>query len=60
MPDVILPPPFQAYTGKEPYVFVSYAHMDGTSVFPDIARFMKLAIGYGMTKESTRAMNGPR
>jgi len=38
MPDVILPPPFQAYTGKEPYVFVSYAHMDGTSVFPDIAR----------------------
>lgn len=38
MADVNLTSPFQAYTGKEPYIFVSYAHKNGASVYPDIAR----------------------
>ena len=29
-------PPFQAYVGDEPYVFVSYAHADAADVFPEI------------------------
>lgn len=32
--DVLLP--FEAYTGKEPYVFVCYAHRDSTLVFEEI------------------------
>ncbi len=28
--------PFNAYTGDEPYVFVSYAHADADTVFPEI------------------------
>ena len=29
MPDVDVLPPFEAYRGKESYIFVSYAHKDG-------------------------------
>jgi hypothetical protein len=36
MPDVDALPPFEAYKGIEPYIFVSYAHKDGKMVFPDI------------------------
>jgi hypothetical protein len=36
MPDVNLPLPFDAYAGKEPFVFVSYAHKDGHLVYPEI------------------------
>ncbi len=36
MPDVDLPLPFEAYTGDQPYVFVSYAHRDGHRVFPEL------------------------
>lgn len=36
MPDVELPIPFQAYTGNEPYIFVSYAHKDGRAVFSEL------------------------
>ena len=28
--------PFPAYKGEEPYVFVSYAHKDATSVYPEL------------------------
>ncbi len=28
--------PFQAYTGTDPYVFVSYAHKDSSFVYPEI------------------------
>jgi hypothetical protein len=35
MPDVNLPPPFEAYTGDEPYIFVSYRHLDSAEVFED-------------------------
>lgn len=31
--------PYPAYRGKEPYVFVSYAHNDKDKVFPEIHRF---------------------
>ena len=31
-------PPFEAYSGHEPYVFVSYAHRDAQAVFPEIQR----------------------
>jgi hypothetical protein len=29
-------PPFQAYRGDEPYIFVSYAHADKALVYPEI------------------------
>ena len=41
MPDVKLPLPFEAYTGKEPYIFVSYAHTDGIAVFNEITELHK-------------------
>ena len=31
--------PYPAYRGKEPYVFVSYAHLDQDAVFAEIRRF---------------------
>lgn len=31
--------PFPAYRGREPYIFISYAHMDSNAVFPEIKRF---------------------
>ncbi len=31
--------PFPAYRGKEPYIFISYAHRDSDIVFPEIKRF---------------------
>jgi hypothetical protein len=36
MPDVPLRAPFEAYTGREPYLFASYAHADGAIVFPEL------------------------
>lgn len=36
MPDVAAPVPFSAYVGPNPYVFVSYAHSDGSFVFEDL------------------------
>ncbi|MCK4304964.1 MAG: SUMF1/EgtB/PvdO family nonheme iron enzyme, partial [Candidatus Eisenbacteria sp.] len=36
MATVDVPIPFEAYAGAEPYIFVSYAHADGTSVFEDL------------------------
>lgn len=32
-----LVPPFEAYTGDEPYVFISYAHKDSEFVFEEIS-----------------------
>lgn len=37
MPDVDLPLPFEAYSGREPFVFVSYAHREGALVFEEIS-----------------------
>lgn len=31
--------PFPAYSGDEPYIFVSYAHKDAERVFPELVRF---------------------
>ncbi|MDR0623665.1 MAG: TIR domain-containing protein [Treponema sp.] len=31
--------PFEAYRGKEPYIFVSYAHADSNRVFPILSEF---------------------
>jgi len=36
MGNVEAPPPFAAYKGVDPFVFVSYAHTDGAKVFSDI------------------------
>lgn len=33
-----LQPPFEAYDGREPYLFVSYSHQDGGVVYPEIER----------------------
>ena len=30
---------YSAYTGNEPYMFVSYAHLDSEMVFPEIGKF---------------------
>ena len=35
--DVNSQTPFEAYSGTDPYIFVSYAHSDGSAVFPEIA-----------------------
>ena len=35
-------PPFEAYDGTEPYVFVSYAHRDSASVYPELSRLHSL------------------
>ena len=37
--DAVLVPPFEAYQGDEPYVFVSYSHRDCAVVFEEIQRF---------------------
>lgn len=34
-----LNPPFHAYKGDNPYIFVSYAHIDADRVFPELQRF---------------------
>jgi len=36
MSDLYLNSPFEAYTGDEPYIFISYAHRDGAVVYPEI------------------------
>lgn len=36
MPDTVQSAPFEAYVGDKPYLFVSYAHLDGPSVFPEL------------------------
>jgi S-DNA-T family DNA segregation ATPase FtsK/SpoIIIE len=38
MPDTVSIPPFDAYIGGDPFVFVSYSHADSQQVFPEIAR----------------------
>tara|TARA_A100001015_G_scaffold315213_1_gene426513 strand:- start:1189 stop:1956 length:768 start_codon:yes stop_codon:yes gene_type:complete len=35
--EVQLFPPFDAYSGNEPYIFISYAHRDSASVFNEIS-----------------------
>jgi hypothetical protein len=35
-------PPFEAYTGTEPYIFISYAHKNSDMVFPLIHNWHKL------------------
>ncbi|MFB3106115.1 MAG: toll/interleukin-1 receptor domain-containing protein [Pseudomonadales bacterium] len=32
----MLDTPFPAYTGDEPYIFVSYAHADNEIIYPEI------------------------
>jgi len=34
--------PFEAYRGDAPYAFVSYAHRDSQTVYPELARLKKL------------------
>ena len=38
MPTVLISSPFDAYGGNEPYVFVSYAHIDAAAVYPEIKK----------------------
>ena len=38
--------PFAAYRGKEPYMFISYAHVDSPKVYPIISEFNRL--GYNV------------
>jgi hypothetical protein len=33
---ISLPKPCAAYTGREPYIFISYAHVDGDRMYPEI------------------------
>lgn len=60
--------PFPAYRGKEPYIFVSYAHADAEMVFAEISRFNKqgykiwydegIAPGNEWTDEIADALSG--
>ena len=36
MADTTLEPPFPAYSGTKPFIFVSYAHKDAATVFPEL------------------------
>ena len=42
MPSVSLPRPFDAYKGKEPYIFISYAHVDAGLVYPELVALKNL------------------
>lgn len=53
------PNPFEAYRGDDDYVFVSYAHADAESVFPDSFISTMLDSTFGMTRESVQAVAGP-
>ena len=37
-------PPFESYSGSEPFIFVSYAHADKKQVYPEIGRLHQ--VGY--------------
>ena len=37
-------PPFPAYSGAEPYVFVCYSHGDASMVYPEITRLREQGI----------------
>lgn len=39
-----VPPPFSAYDGDEPYVFVCYAHSDKVEVYPELIRLKETGI----------------
>lgn len=41
MPDAAIAIPFDAYTGEDPFAFVSYAHKDAPIVFPQILQLHK-------------------
>jgi hypothetical protein len=42
MPDTELEPPFQAYSGDGPFIFVSYSHKDAAAVFPELQELRDL------------------
>ena len=42
--------PFPAYHGSEPYIFISYAHLDATKVYSEITTFHTADIMFGMTR----------
>lgn len=44
MPSTSDQPPFEAYRGREPYVFVSYAHKDSAIVFPELVRLAGMGV----------------
>ena len=60
--------PFPAYRGKEPYIFISYAHIDSDTVFPEIKCFNEqgyhvwydegIAPGNEWTEEIADALSG--
>lgn len=60
--------PFPAYRGKEPYIFISYAHIDSGTVFPEIKCFNEqgyhvwydegIAPGNEWTEEIADALSG--
>lgn len=35
-------PPFEAYSGQDPYLFISYSHKDSALIYPEIERLHKL------------------
>ena len=60
--------PYPAYRGKEPYIFISYAHVDSDLVFEEIRRFNEagyhvwydegIAPGNEWTDEIAQALSG--
>ena len=44
MPSTTLHPPFEAYNGDEPFLFVSYAHKDSAEVFPELVALRGMGV----------------
>ncbi|MCZ6642684.1 MAG: TIR domain-containing protein [Gammaproteobacteria bacterium] len=61
-------PPFPAYTGDAPYVFVCYSHRDREQVYPELVRMRDVGVnvwydegitpGKAWTEELAKAING--
>lgn len=47
-----------AYQGRDPYVFISYAHKDADIVYPLITQLQQAVCGSGTTKASRSAATG--
>ena len=47
---------FEAYTGKEPYLFVSYSHRDSKVVYSILDELYDTNIAFGTTNPARTAM----
>jgi hypothetical protein len=53
-------PPFEAYTGDKPYIFISYGHRDSALVYPELQRLYDLGYRLWYDEGIDPATSGPR